>query len=243
MNAKLFIKRNASTILTCVGGAGVITTSVMAVKATPKALYLLEVAESSKGEELTKFERVRVAGPVYIPTILVGASTLACIFGANGLNKRKQASLMSAYALLDSSFKEYKSKTQEIYGEDADDRIVTEIAKDKYEDIPEEDGKQLFYDEFSKRFFRATNETVLAAQYALNKILVDDSYASVNELYDLFGIPRLEYGDALGWSAAQLFDMYWSSWVNFSHEVSETDDGKIFWIIRMTEPTTEFEDY
>ena len=109
-HSKLFFKRNSSTILTCVGALGVVTTSVLAVKATPKALALIEAAKEEKGEELTPVETVQVAGPVYIPAIVTGVSTIACIFGANALNKRQQAALMSAYALLDSSYKEYKAK-------------------------------------------------------------------------------------------------------------------------------------
>ena len=108
--SKVFLKKNGSTILTVAGGVGVVATSVMAVKATPKALYLLEQAKEEKGKELTKFEVVQVAGPVYIPSIIMGISTIACIFGANALNKRQQAALMSAYALLDNSYKEYYEK-------------------------------------------------------------------------------------------------------------------------------------
>ena len=98
-SSMLFLKKNASTILTCIGSAGVIATSVMAVKATPKALALLENAETEKGEGLTKIEKIKVVGPAYIPAVLIGASTIACIFGANILNQRQQAALMSAYAL------------------------------------------------------------------------------------------------------------------------------------------------
>ena len=49
MNARLFAKRNASTVLTCLGGIGVVATSIMAVKAIPKALKLIEEAEREKG--------------------------------------------------------------------------------------------------------------------------------------------------------------------------------------------------
>ena len=59
INARLFVKRNASTILTCLGGVGVVATSVMAVKETPKAIRLIEEAEKEKGEELTKCEKVK----------------------------------------------------------------------------------------------------------------------------------------------------------------------------------------
>lgn len=245
-HSRLFIKRNASTILTSIGGVGVVATAVMAVTATPKALALVEQSKEEKGEELTKAEIVKVAGPAYIPAILVGVSTIACIFGANALNKRQQASLMSAYALMNSSFKEYKDKVKEMHGEEGEKEVRAELAKDKYEEADvqhEDDGKQLFYDEYSKRYFRATNETVLMAEYAINKTLAEDCYASLNEFYDLLGLDPVEYGDQVGWSSAQMFEMYWSSWIEFWHEKVELEDGMECYIINITEPMVDYEEY
>ena len=133
-NSELFLKRHSSTILTCIGAAGVVATGVLAATATPKALMLLEEAKEEKGEELTKVETVITVAPVYIPAVLTGVSTIACIFGANALNKRSQASLMSAYALLNNSYKEYREKVTEIHGEEAEKNIRHEIVKDKYEE-------------------------------------------------------------------------------------------------------------
>lgn len=128
-----FLKRNSSTIFTTIGAIGVVATAVIAVKDTPKALRILDEAEQEKGEELTVKEKIVTAGPVYIPAIAVGISTIACIFGANTLNKRNQAALMSAYALLDQSYKDYKRKVSDIYGEDADKKIIEEVAKEELE--------------------------------------------------------------------------------------------------------------
>ena len=124
------MKKHGSTILTYASVAGVIGTGVMVAKATPKALQVLELAEEEKGEKLTLLEKINVAGPVYIPSVLIGASTIACIIGSNVLNRQKQASMASAYALLNQSFKDYKSKVNDIYGEDADARVEEELAKD-----------------------------------------------------------------------------------------------------------------
>ena len=74
--------RSSPTILTVVASIGVIATTITAVQATPKAIKLLKEAELEKGENLTKLEIVRVAGPTYIPSVLLGVSTIACIFGA-----------------------------------------------------------------------------------------------------------------------------------------------------------------
>lgn len=242
----IFLKKNASTILTCAGGAGVIATSVMAVKATPKALALLENAKEEKGENLTKTEKIKVAGPAYIPAVLIGASTIACIFGANTLNQRQQAALMSAYALLDNSYKDYKKKVEELYGKDVESFVREEITKDKYEEdpYPVEDGMQLFYDEFSQRYFNATTEQVLRAEHALNRRMNDAHGAYLNEFYELLGLEPTDYGEFLGWSRNEIYDMYWESWIEFDHSKAIMDDGLEVTIIYIrTEPTFGFEDY
>lgn len=202
-------------------------TAVMAVKATPKAIRLCEQAEEVKGEKLTKLETIKTAGPVYIPTILTGSATIACIFGANVLNKRKQAALMTAYALLDSSYKEYKEKVNELYGDEAQTKVKEEIAKDHYkeEDIDLEDGKELFFDEFSGRYFESTIYDVRTAQYNINKDMALQTSVSLNDYYAYLNIPPIEGGDELGWSSGMCFDAYWQSWIDFNHHRTVMDDG------------------
>lgn len=242
--SQIFVKRNSSTILTCVGALGVVATSVMAAKATPKAILLVEEAEDKKGEELTKFEKVCAATPAYIPSIVMGATTIACIFGANVLNKRHQAALTSAYALLDSSYKEYKSKVIELYGDEADIRVREEIAKDKYdEDLEVEPGKTLFYEEFSGVYFESTTEEVLRAEYELNR-MVNNGGAYLNDWFNLLGLVTFDYGDFLGWSPTELWETYNESWIQFFHHKVVMDDGLECMIITLgTEPTFDFENY
>lgn len=245
MNAKLFFKRNASTILTCVGGIGVVATAVVAVKDTPKAMQIIEKKTEEKGEDLTTIEKIKVAGPVYIPAVTIGVSTLACIFGANTLNKRTQASLMSAYALLDSSYKEYKNKVEEMYGEGASARVQGEVARDKYnsDDISIDDEKLLFYDYFSERYFHSTMEEVMQAEYDINRELHTKDYAYLNEFYDLLGLDHIQSGWDLGWSMGASLSHYWKTWIDFRHEKVEMEDGMECYIITMTEPIVDFEEY
>lgn len=235
--SKRFLDRNAPTILTCVGGAGVIFTTVTAVKATPKALVLLENAEEEKGSKLTKLEVVKTAGPVYIPTIIIGASTIAAIFGANALNKHQRAALMSAYALLDNSYKEYKNKVAELYGDDVDDRIKKEITMDNYEsDISISDGKRLFFDYQSLRYFESTMEDVISAEYYLNRNLANNGYTSLNDFYQLLGIPCTNLTEDLGWSSDSGEMIFGAIWIDFEHEMVTMDDGLECCIISMSNP-------
>ena len=235
---KMFVKKNGPTILTCIGSIGVVVTSVMAIKATPKAIVLLEDARNKKGDNLTKFEKIMVAGPAYIPTIIVGTSTIACVFGANILNQRQQAALMSAYALLDSTYKEYQSKVVDLYSEEADSRVKKEIAKDKYlGDDKLVDNDTLFYDEFSGRYFESTNVKVLKAEYETNKKISDHGGACLNDFYRALGLEPTKYGDRLGWSVNDLS-------LDFRHEKFILDDGLEGCIITFVqEPILGFEDY
>lgn len=216
-SAQLFLKKNGSTILTCLGAAGVVATTVLAVKATPKAMAVIEKAEEEKGEKLTKLETVKVAAPAYIPTALSGLSTIACILGANILNKHTQASLMSAYALVDNAYKEYKRKVNDIYGDESARYIREEIASDKYEDIditPIDTEKELFFDFFSLRYFEATMERVMSAEDKFNEYLSTRGYVSLNDFYDLLGLPVIDCGYDLGWTTSEYGQ------IDFNHDMT-----------------------
>ena len=244
--SKLFIKRNSATILTFVGAIGVVATAASAINDAPKATKLLEAAKQKKGEELTKIEKVKTALPGYVPTIITGTATIACIIGANVLNKRQQAALMSAYALLDKSYKDYRRKAEELYGDNADAQIREEIAKeDLGEDVyPLEDNVMLFYDECSRRYFESTMEKVLKAQYIINRDLAYHGYATLNEFYDLLGIPNTDFGDILGWSSWQISECQAYEWIEFLNKKVTMEDGLECHIIEIiTDPTPDFEDY
>ena len=233
---KLYLKHNSSTILTCIGAAGVIVTAVSAVKATPKALKLLEKAEEEKGEELTKVEVVMTAGPSYIPSVVIGASTIACIFGANVLNKHNQASLMSAYALADSSYKKYRAKVKELLGEETDIKIRDEIIKDaRKEDqivyapgiapLDQSGEKRLFYEEYRGKYFESTIEAVQAAEYHFNRNFTMRGYANLNEFYEFLGLDPTEEGEELGWNSWEILDGGLSAWIDFDHRTITMEDG------------------
>ena len=249
MNAQRFVKRNASTILSVLGVAGLVATTVTAVKATPKAMEFVKKAEEEKGEKLSKWEKVNAAGVAYIPTVLVGTATVACILGANLVSRHQQATLMSAYALLDRSYKDYKNKANELYGDDAGKQIREVIAKDKYtgDESSGDDGKELFYDFYSGRYFESTKEHVMRAQYEVNRSLFVNYAVGLNEYYDLLGLEEKAEYEMLGWSCGQMEEMYGHPWIEFEHEEiildgdSEYDEGLKCTIINM--PLSPFVDY
>ena len=238
----LFLKHHSPTILTCIGAVGVVGTAVTAVRATPKAIKLIEQTEYEGKEELTKLEIVKLAGPAYIPSILIGVSTIACIFGANTLNKRQQAALVSAYALIDNSYKEYRSKVKELFGEETDVKIMEAIAKDHYVGVPgcgsvDTNGdKYLFYEEYRGTYFESTMEAVLNAEYHFNRNFAMRGYASLNEFYEFLGLSETEEGSVLGWNSWELAEQYEASWIDFDHYKTKMEDGMECYMISMPIP-------
>lgn len=161
----IFFKRHANTILTIVSSFGVVSTATLSGMATYEAIKAI-----NKKEAKTKKEKFKVAAPIYIPTILSGVSTIACIISTNVLNRLQQASMASAYALLSNSYHEYRNKLKEIHGEEADLEVISNIASEKFpeKEIPE--GLELFYDQFSKRYFTMSMEDMVLAVYNFNRL-------------------------------------------------------------------------
>lgn len=242
---ELFLRKHSSTILTVVGSIGVIATTVLAVKATPKAMKLIEDEKHRREEgktifdndqiyyekiivpDLTILEKVKIAWKPYIPTLISCTATIACIFGAHYLSRRSQASLMSAYALLNNTYREYHEKTKELYPEKST-TIEHEIIKSKFNpDMELEEGKELFFDFQAMRYFQSTFEEVKNAEYLLNQQLTTVGYACLNDFYDILHLDRVPYGYQLGWSTMSSDKIYAYSEIllDFNYEKVEMEGG------------------
>lgn len=249
------VKRYIPTILTCISAVGVVGTAILTAKATPKAAERIELAKKKKGEKLTKLETIKAAYKPYIPAALVGVGTIVCIFGTNTLNKRQQASLISVYALLDKSYKQYKNKVIELYGKETHDEIVEAIAVETAKEVGITAGclcnntcltdeescgdPVLFYEEWSGRYFESTIEQVIAAEYHLNRNFCLRGYAILNEFYDFLGIDETDYGNTVGWTPEDGF-----YWIDFDHRKVTMDDGLECYIIETPwGPSAEFLEY
>lgn len=247
----IFIRKNSSTILSTLASIGVVGTAVLAVKATPKALQLIEfendLNEENDEARLTMSEKIKVTWKLYIPSILVGVSTIACIFGSNYINKKNQKALISAYMLLESSYLRYRETANNLYGKDADEKInnlkrFKEVANDN--NIPKiDDGSEekLYFDSQSMRYFRSTPEALSEALILFNQHLCTDGYAYLNDLYDLIGLDRVDYGYQIGWSCLTSDDIYSHDGIDIKIDLAELDDGLECWIISYTSyPSADF---
>lgn len=220
-NAKRFISDNTPAILTGLSIAGTVSTAVLAVKATPQALRDIMDAESELGVKLTFQDKVRLTWQYYIPSAVVGTISIGAAIGAQSINHRRQAALMSVYALTETSFREYREKTREVVGEKQEEEIKKEIAKEHLTGVPMVNseviitgqGDHLCYDSLSGRYFRSDIEKIRKAINDLNQSVLNDicGYASQNDFYRLIGLPPVTFGEEHGWRVDHLMDVYFSS--------------------------------
>lgn len=230
---KMAIRKHMPTVLTYAGICGVVGTAVMAVRATPKALRIIEYEKKQREDELTNRDIVMLTWKCYVPSVLFGLSTIACIISIHALDKRNQASLTSAYAMLNEAYKQYREAAKSVYGEDADARIQAEIAKDVfvsadglgiYSSDLDPSEKILCYDSYSKRYFESTMAAVLNAEYHINRNLQLRGDATINEFYEFLGIDGLEFGDEIIWDMNDLMEGG-VMWLDFENHRAVMDDG------------------
>ena len=236
-----FIKCNSPTILSLIAVAGVVGTSISVGKATNKATKKLDRVRDQKGEKLNDIEIIAVVAPIFIPSILIGGSTIVCILGANVLNQRRQAALISAYALADNTFKEYREKLIELHGKEMDEEIRGEIARNHYDyhvlGIEHPDQKVLWYEPYSDTFFEMYEREVMDAEYHVNRNFILASSITLNSFLEMLGLPGMSEGDNIGWC---LCDGY--MWIDFEHELMYKSDGTPYYVIQsIFPPATEEE--
>lgn len=239
------VKTWAPTVLSILGGAGVVATAILTAKATPKfekELAKYDFKDVDKKEEL--MIKAKEGVKAYALAIGVGSISIACIIGSNVISTKHQASLIGAYATIDQSFKKYKGKLIEMYGKETHESIVDAIAAEKAEEVdvtasyicspanllPGDRGeKALFYDEFSDRFFEAPLCQVLNAEYHLNRNYILMGCENINDFYSMLGIPGVKGGEDIGWE--QLDEgMYW---IEFNHREKKLKDGTPYTVIEL----------
>jgi hypothetical protein len=203
-------ERESPAILTTLGVTGFITTIIFAVKATEKAIYLIENdPRRLHGEILTTRKKIEIGWKCYIPTALMGLGSIACFVGANRIHLRRNAALAGLYSLSEAALKEYQEKVVEIIGKNKEEKIHDSVIQDKLDKSPASSkevvitgkGDALFFDPWSGRYFKSEMEKVRRAQNDLNaKMLAGEMYISLNDLYCEIGLEPIEGGNRIGWS-------------------------------------------
>lgn len=235
-DVRMKASKHSPEILTGIGIAGMITTTVLAVKATPKAMDLIEEATYAKEikrvdepRKLKPVEVVKVAWKPYVPAAVTGVVSVGCLIGASSVHVRRNAALATAYQLSTTALNEYKEKVVETIGEKKEKAVRDKIAKGKVEKNPvskstvllTNNGTTLCYDSLSGRYFQSDIDRIKQAVNELNYRMSTgmEMHISLNEFYDEIELAQTKIGDDLGWRVDKgLID------VDFSAQLA--DDNK-----------------
>lgn len=223
-----FVSKRSPEILMGVGIAGMITTTILAIKATPKAIELINDEKEARDEEkLPPVDVVKTCWKCYVPTVVTGAASIACIVGSHSVSARRMAALTAAYQISETALTEYQDKVKETIGEKKEQTIREKIDKDHIDQNPvvdkdviiTENGNTLCYDSFTGRYFRSDIDKIKRAVNELNRRMTYDVYVSLNEFYDELDLAHSVVGDDIGWNLdGGLIE------VDFSSQLTEDDE-------------------
>lgn len=244
--AGIKLKKHSPEILIVAGVVGTVVSAVLACKATTKVSDILDSAKSdidsihSCAEDETKANEyseddmkkdlaivyaqtgVKIA-KLYAPAIVLGTLSLSGIITSHQILRKRNVALAAAYATVDKTFKDYRTRVIERFGEEVDNELKYNIKAKKFEETVKdpETGKEkkvkntvnianptesaccMFFDETTSKAYEENpdyNRMVLrgAQQYANDKLHAD-GFLFLNDIFDELGMPRTKAGQILGW--------------------------------------------
>ena len=227
-SAERVLTKYSPGILTGIGITGMIGATFMAVKATPKALYLIETKkEEAEVEELTSVETIKTCWKCYIPAALTTVVSAACLIGASTVSAKRNAALATAYSISEAALREYQEKVVEVVGEKKEKAVRDAVAKDQIERDPvtksevviiDSNSNTLCYEPLSGRYFKSTIDKIKKAEIKLDRQMIQEMYVSLNDFYWEIGLDGTDLGDKMGWNLSK-------GYMDLSFSSQLADDG------------------
>ena len=242
------LKKHSPEILVVAGIAGTVVSAVLACKATTKVAEILDETKGTlgtihegmetgaiNGQEYTtedgKKDTVVVyaqtgmkLAKLYAPAIILGTLSITSILASNNILRKRNVALGAAYAAIDKSFKEYRGRVIERFGEQVDTELKYGIKAKKFEEIEvdPETGKEMkvkktvmvadpnlqsdyavYFDSKSRNYETNPdyNRMFLKAQQAFaNDKLQTRGHLFLNEVLDDLDLPPTPAGQIDGWT-------------------------------------------
>ena len=233
-SSKKKLSDNAPEIMIGFGLAGMLTSTIMAVKATPKAMAIIEEEEDYLNRELTKIEKAKLVWKPYVPAALGYCASTALIIGANNVNSKRSAMFAGAYKLSEQTLATYRDKVIETIGEEKEREISDKVARDKVKEARQTSyhaneiiygtGQCLCYDPISGRYFNSDMDKIRKVENDLNYRLMKENMISLNEFYTELGMECTDMGFKYGWNIDEgLIEVRFTSTI--------TDDNKLCLVV------------
>ena len=243
----LQLKKHSPEILIVTGVVGVVASAVLACKATIKANQIIEedkknidtvkgwvekpetmpadytVEDAKKDIPLMYAKTGLKLAKTYAGPVALGALSIGCIFASNNILRTRNVALAAAYTTLDNSFKGYRERLIDRFGEELDKELKYNIkAKEVEETVVDEKGKEktvkktinvaevspdnspyaFFFDNGCIGWQKDAEHNkwfVMQQERYANEKLRAQGYLFLNDVYDMFGVPRTKAGQIVGW--------------------------------------------
>ena len=248
-----FLKVHGGLILTILEGLGFVGTVILVANETPKAEEAIveAIVEKSKDspevQDLTTWEKIKAAAPEYIPAMIVGSCTMACLIGRQVLHTKQNAVILSAYAALAAEFERYRGEIRNEYGEDADKKALmaskAEIRRLRQEvkELEKVNAPLLYgIETLPGVVFEAKAIDIQEAFMHFNRDLVLGGENTLDELYRFIGIPEQVYdkksAEDFGWNEYENEVDWGINYVDFGLEGIMAKNGQIVHMITMSVP-------
>lgn len=237
--------KHSPEILAGVGVVGVVGSLVMACKATTKLSDILEDSkeqldkikevaadpayeekysqdDAKKDTTITYVQTAMKVTKLYAPSVILCAGSLGCLLASNNILKKRNAALSAAYMTVDKSFKEYRKRVADRFGEEVEKEIRYNIKAEEITKV-DEDGNEVTetvkimdgtddpnsYSDYARFFDESCAAWQNDAEYNLTFLKAQQQYANdllkargrlfLNEVYRMLGIDETKAGQVVGW--------------------------------------------
>ena len=237
--------KHSPEILAGVGVVGVVGSLVMACKATTKLSDILEDSkeqldkikevaadpayeekysqdDAKKDTTITYVQTAMKVTKLYAPSVILCASSLGCLLASNNILKKRNAALSAAYMTVDKSFKEYRKRVADRFGEEVEKEIRYNIKAEEITKV-DENGNEVTetvkvmngtddpnsYSDYARFFDESCAAWQNDAEYNLTFLKAQQQYANdllkargrlfLNEVYRMLGIDETKAGQVVGW--------------------------------------------
>lgn len=244
MTAKLchlFTTKQQPALMLGAGIAGMVTTTILAIRGHAKAVKKMEeVRQEAKNNcslddvlycnkkgivKIRKKVYLKNTYKYYIPAAIVGSLSIGCLIGSYNVNHKRNAALASSLALSEAAMTEYQKAVADSIGESAEREIRNNFYKKHVESIEAQkpfqeqseylrDSKTVkCYESSTQQCFWASKEDIIKAINELNqeRLTGIGTEITLNEFYNHLGLIETSIGSSLGWDVQNPVDVDFST--------------------------------
>ncbi len=184
------------------------------------------------GDDAKWYEKIKVAGPVYLPALGMFLLSSGSIVGGCVIGDRKTAAAMALYSVTDAALHKTEEKLVEVLGDEKAQEVHKAVANDILKSNPVSakevsltgKGNVLFFEPLSGRYFRSSLEAVKNDNVDFKAFVIRHIWGSANDWYTFLGLERAKLANIVGWNVEHNMNAYFDE--------GHTKDGELCWVIR-----------